>query len=85
MATDTFSSLSGYSAHVPVPGAKQVDLRVVVNPTQTIYGFEQDSVKITVTFTTPAVVEDDLEYLSRSTTYTSSKLFQWLESSTDIL
>lgn len=51
----------------PLP---QVSL--VVNPTQTIYTFANSSVRITLTFTTPAL-PDDLDILSRPVTYLGYK------------
>lgn len=43
-------------------------LGVVVQPTQTIYEFEENGVRLTVTFTTPSL-PDDIAVLSRPVTY----------------
>jgi hypothetical protein len=49
-----------------VPAMKQLTVEVL--PTRTIYEFEQDGIRLTVTFTTPALL-DDLDLLARPITY----------------
>jgi hypothetical protein len=49
-----------------VPAMTQLSLEVL--PTRTIYQFDQDAVRLTLTFTTPALL-DDLDILSRPITY----------------
>jgi hypothetical protein len=51
---------------IKMPPMKQ--LRVEVLPTRTIYEFEEAGVHLTLTFTTPALL-DDLDVLSRPVTY----------------
>ena len=53
-------------AVLKVPAMTQLSLEVL--PTRTIYRFEQDAVRLTLTFTTPAL-RDDLDILSRPITY----------------
>jgi len=50
------------------PALPQVSVKVL--PTRTIYGFANEQVKVTLTFTTPSL-PDDLEVLSRPATYIS--------------
>lgn len=49
-----------------IPAMNQVDLQVL--PTRTIYKFEADGVRLTVTFLTP-LLADDLDVMSRPTGY----------------
>jgi Domain of unknown function (DUF4965)/Domain of unknown function (DUF5127)/Domain of unknown function (DUF1793)/Domain of unknown function (DUF4964) len=55
-------------AQLKVPPMKQVSLDVL--PTRTIYQFEEAGVRLTLTFTTPALL-DDLDVLARPVTYVS--------------
>ena len=55
-------------AQIAVPPMKQVSVKVW--PTCTIYDFEEAGVHLTLTFTTPALL-DDLDILARPVTYIS--------------
>jgi Domain of unknown function (DUF4965)/Domain of unknown function (DUF5127)/Domain of unknown function (DUF1793)/Domain of unknown function (DUF4964) len=53
-------------AQVPAPAMKQISVEVL--PTRTIYHFEEAGVRLTLTFTTPALLHD-LDLLARPVTY----------------
>ncbi len=53
-------------ARLKVPAMTQLSVEVL--PTRTIYQFAQDAVRLTLTFTTPALL-DDLDVLARPITY----------------